>query len=184
MLHEAGEFILRNLKVFPNELPESAFDTLRKSKQIHFISAPTENAQARYIPEWIRGIKNYKLQTTNHKEEGWETSEKENAVVLCNEALLLPVLHSIPSESEECQYHHGISFGTNARIQLYQRSTGNADYRLSYRYGTIYLRKCTFCVETFLYTSTLTICGRLGGAVNERQPFLSSPFRTKERRLS
>ena len=97
-VHEAGEFILRNLKVFPNELPESAFDTLRKPKQIHFISAPTENAQARYIPEWIRGIKNYKLQTTNHKEEGWETSEKENAVVLCNEALLLPVLHSIPSE--------------------------------------------------------------------------------------
>lgn len=30
--HEAGEFILRNLKIFPNELPEAVFDTLGKPK--------------------------------------------------------------------------------------------------------------------------------------------------------
>ena len=30
--HEAGEFILRNLKIFPNELPETAFDVLRHPK--------------------------------------------------------------------------------------------------------------------------------------------------------
>lgn len=86
--HEAGEFILRNLKHFPNQLPESVFDVLRKPKHVRFISAPTENAQARYLPEWVRDLKlgDKKLK------------EKENAIVLCNEALLLPVLHSIPSE--------------------------------------------------------------------------------------
>lgn len=138
-VHEAGEFILRNLKVFPNELPESAFDTLRKPKQIHFISAPTENAQARYIPEWIRGIKNYKLQTTNHKEEGWETSEKENAVVLCNEALLLPVLHSIPSEVKNVNITMGFPLAQtpvysyiNALLEMqttgYRTDTGRYTY--------------------------------------------------------
>ena len=85
--HEAGEFILRNLAVFPNELPESAFDVLRSPKNIRFISAPTENAQARYLPEWVRSV----MRTATVR-------EKENAVVLCNEALLLPVLHSIPAE--------------------------------------------------------------------------------------
>ena len=45
--HEAGEFILRNLKLFPNELPEEVFDCLRKPKKVRFISSPTENAQAR-----------------------------------------------------------------------------------------------------------------------------------------
>lgn len=47
--HEAGEFILRNLKNFPNELPESCFDSLEKPKKIRYISAPTENAQARSL---------------------------------------------------------------------------------------------------------------------------------------
>ncbi len=131
--HEAGEFILRNLKLFPNELsaeiaenvyedapqdsacdvtlteknafagdlfdaleneqPASCsdcshsrkiFDNLRHPKKIRFISAPTENAQARFLPQWVR--------------DHLTGKEKENAVVLCNEALLLPVLHSIPEE--------------------------------------------------------------------------------------
>ncbi len=82
--HEAGEFILRNLRDFPNELPKEYFDKLQYAKKVRFISAPTENAQARYLPEWIEDIKDK------------TDKEKECAVVLCNETLLLPVLHSIP----------------------------------------------------------------------------------------
>ena len=58
--HEAGEFILRNLKIFPNQLPESVFDVLCKPKNVRFISAPTENAQARFINEELR-MKNEEL---------------------------------------------------------------------------------------------------------------------------
>ena len=82
--HEGGEFLKRNLTEFPNELPQEWFDCLRKDKKVRYISAPTENAQARYLPQWIR--------------DTLTGDEKENAVVLCNEALLLPVLHSIPSD--------------------------------------------------------------------------------------
>lgn len=84
--HEAGEFLKRNLRDFPNELPESYFDSFKAPKKIRYISASTENAQARFLPEWIRSTFSD------------ECEEKENAVVLCNEALLLPVLHSIPQE--------------------------------------------------------------------------------------
>lgn len=80
--HEAGEFVLRNLKQFPNELPEKCFDCLSAPKQVRFLSAPTENAQARFLPQWIKTEMN--------------GEERENAVVLCNEALLLPVLHALP----------------------------------------------------------------------------------------
>lgn len=82
--HEAGEFIKRNLKAFPSPLPPEAFDHLSHPKEIHYIASSTENAQARYLPTWIR--KNLTEQ------------EKETAVVLCNEALLQPVLHSLPQE--------------------------------------------------------------------------------------
>lgn len=81
--HEAGLFINRNLNMFPSELPEEYFNNLGGPKKLTFISSPTENAQARYLPEWTR--------------ETLSGKEKENAVVLCNESLLLPVLHSIPA---------------------------------------------------------------------------------------
>lgn len=130
--HEAGEFILRNLKIFPNELPEAVFDTLRKPKNVRFISAPTENAQARYLPEWIRSVTKRDLQETPVK-------EKENAVVLCNEALLLPVLHSIPPEVKNVNITMGFPLAqtpvysfVSALIELqttgYRRDTGRYQY--------------------------------------------------------
>lgn len=130
--HEAGEFILRNLKIFPNELPEAVFDTLRKPKNVRFISAPTENAQARYLPEWIRSVTKRDLPETPVK-------EKENAVVLCNEALLLPVLHSIPPEVKNVNITMGFPLAqtpvysfVSALIELqttgYRRDTGRYQY--------------------------------------------------------
>lgn len=95
-VHEAGEFILRNMALFPNELPPELFDELRKEKQISYIASPTENGQARYLPQWIREV-------TNNN----DNKLKENAVVLCNEALLLPILHSIPEEVK----HANITMG-------------------------------------------------------------------------
>ena len=81
--HEAGEFILRNLRDFGNELPSSYFDVLRQPKNVTYLASATESAQARYIPQWLDTLP-----------AGGE--EKENAVVLCNETLLLTTLHSIP----------------------------------------------------------------------------------------
>ena len=91
-IHEAGEFILRNLKQFPNQLNESHFDTMRQGKSITFIESPTENAQARYLTQWLRSM--------YHRRPEKPFRENENAVVLCNETLLLPVLHAIPDEVE------------------------------------------------------------------------------------
>ena len=82
--HEAGEFIRRNLRDFPSPLSGELFKNLSKPKEVHYIASSTENAQARYQPQWIRN--------------NLTTPEKETAVVLCNEALLQPVLHSLPAE--------------------------------------------------------------------------------------
>lgn len=82
--HEAGEFIRRNLRDFPSPLSAELFNTLSQPKEVHYIASSTENAQARYLPEWIRN--------------NLTKQEKETAIVLCNEALLQPVLHSLPPE--------------------------------------------------------------------------------------
>lgn len=81
--YEAGEFIGQNLTLFGNELDGDYFNHLATPKKIRFIAASSENAQARYLSKWTKQLSG-------------SCAEKENAVVLCNEALLLPVLHSIP----------------------------------------------------------------------------------------
>ena len=157
--HEAGEFILRNLKLFPNELPEAVFDTLRKPKNVRFISAPTENAQARYLPEWIRSVTKRDLPETPVK-------EKENAVVLCNEALLLPVLHSIPPEVKNVNITMGFPL---------------AQTPVSQRYRTLSIRSCTVCTEASLYTSALHFCRKFRETINKGQSILPFTFRAKAR---
>ena len=91
--HEAGEFIRRNLKEFPSALSGVTFNKMIQPKKVRFVASSTENAQARFLPEWIRGNVTGK--------------ESESAVVLCNEALLLPVLHSIPDSVQ----HVNITMG-------------------------------------------------------------------------
>ena len=118
------------MKLFPNELPEEVFDCLRHPKKVRFISSPTENAQARYLPEWVRGLA---------REHSTPDSEKENAVVLCNESLLLPVLHSIPAEVKNVNITMGFPLAQtpvysfiNAAVELqttgYRMETGRYSY--------------------------------------------------------
>ena len=122
--HEAGEFIKRNLIDFPNELPESYFDIFRKPKKIRYISASTENAQARFL----------------FSQTAQMGSEKENAIVLCNEALLLPVLHSIPQDVQNVNITMGFPLAQtpvysfiNAAMELqtngYRPDTGRPPVR-------------------------------------------------------
>lgn len=86
--HEAGEFIRRNLADFPQALHEDAFDCLSRPKKVRCLSAQTENAQARHMAEWTANLPA-------------GCPERENAIVLCNEALLMPVCHSLSPTVKE-----------------------------------------------------------------------------------
>lgn len=81
--HEAGVFMRQNLEEFPSELPRKCFDNFSSPKEITFIGSATDNAEARYLTKWI--------------EENLTKEEKETAVVLCNENLLQPTLHTLPA---------------------------------------------------------------------------------------
>lgn len=82
--HEAGHFLRRNLQRYGNELPAECFRNMEQPKHLEFIIATSENAQSRYIPQWLHS----------------QLTERENrtAVILCNEQLLQPVLHSLPTD--------------------------------------------------------------------------------------
>lgn len=87
--NEAGHYIRQYLGYYPNELAsypqEDLYDNMRKKKDITYITAPTENIQARYVHTWLLENDRYKC-------------GKNTAIVLADESLLQTVIHSLPSE--------------------------------------------------------------------------------------
>ena len=83
--HEARTFVLDNIRDYGNELNDKElYDNLRHLPEITYISAPTDNAQARYLNTWVR--------------ENLTEHEEDTAIVLCNEDIVQPVLHALPSD--------------------------------------------------------------------------------------
>lgn len=87
--NEAGHYIKQYLKYYPNELDaysqEDLYDNFSKPKSISYVSAPTENIQARYVHDWL-------LQNDRYKDG------RKVAIVLADESLLPTVIHSLPEE--------------------------------------------------------------------------------------
>ena len=89
--NEAGHFIGQYLESFPNELDTGNPDIYRQfvaPKDISFVSASTENIQARYVTQWLR-------------RQDRIADGRRTAVVLCNEALLQAVIHALPDEVDK-----------------------------------------------------------------------------------
>ena len=87
MSKEAGYFIAQYLGQFPNELPTddaAVYNAFQQPKHITIATAPTEDIQARYAGQWLS-------QDPIRISDGRRT-----AIVLCNEALLPTVVHSLP----------------------------------------------------------------------------------------
>ena len=86
-----------NLTDFPNELDNTDPDiyaNMRRPKRIRFISSPTENAQARFAANWL---------LENHRYR----AGRKTAVVMCDESILLPLMHSLPPEADKVNITSG-----------------------------------------------------------------------------
>ena len=86
-----------NISDFPNELDNTDPDiyaNMRRPKRIRFISSPTENAQARFASNWLLENDRYK-------------AGRKTAVVMCDESILLPIMHSLPPEADKVNITSG-----------------------------------------------------------------------------
>ena len=82
---------------FPNEFDNTDRDiyaNMGRPKRIRFISSPTENAQARFASNWLLENERYK-------------AGRKTAVVMCDESILLPIMHSLPPEADKVNITSG-----------------------------------------------------------------------------
>lgn len=97
----AGKYIAMYLEDFPNELDVCSADiyqNMRRPKDVSFVMASTENIQARYASQWLR-------------EEGRCLAGRKTAVVMCDEAILAPMIQSLPPEADKVNITSGFPLG-------------------------------------------------------------------------
>lgn len=131
---DAGHYISMYLEHFPNELDtrsKEIYANMRQPKHISYISAATENIQARYVSQWLRNDNRYK-------------DGRYTAVVMCDENILLPVMHSLPNEADKVNITSGFPLGMTPVASLISLlfdlyTTGAMQH--SRRYRTQYVDK-------------------------------------------
>ena len=171
--HEAGEFILRNLKIFPNELPETAFDVLRHPKM--YVSSPP-------LPKMLgTAICGMGTPVMKMIHQVHQPRKKRMLWYFVMNLFLLPVLHSIPSEAKNVNITMGFPLAQtpvysfiSALIELqtngYRRDTGRYSY------------EAVQAVMKHPYTRQLSPSAeKTRETADERQSLLPSAFRIKAR---
>ena len=89
--NDAGFYIKQQMADFPCELDttdKAIYGNFEQPKQISYISATTENAQGRYVSQWLRNAQRY-------------ADGRRTAIVMCDETLLPTVIHCLPDEIDK-----------------------------------------------------------------------------------
>lgn len=137
-INEAGKYIAKYIDKFPNELSpsrisqhlshENIYNNMAFPKDITYISAPTENIQARYVSEWLKQGDRIK-------------AGSRTAIVLGNENLLENVIHCLPEEVENVNITTGYPLASSPvstlvnlllNLQLRGKVERSDKYRLKY----------------------------------------------------
>lgn len=103
--HEAGLYIRENLKHFPNALGTEHFNNFRHhARRVEHVAVSSKVGQAKLLPALL--------------DEFSPAARVETAVVLCDESLLLPVIHSIPPSVEKINITMGYPARNTATVAL------------------------------------------------------------------
>ena len=86
---EAGRFLRENIRLFPPMMEITHDNFLKIKKDVHAISTVTNIVQCKYVNTLLRKI-SPSLQF-----------DKRTAIVLTDESLLMPLLHSLPEELQD-----------------------------------------------------------------------------------
>lgn len=106
-IHEAGYFIRKNLKNFPQVLKLDHDNLKTVSKRIVFLPVSSNVGQAKVLPSILKELPDVPGNHSDH-----------TAIVLADESLLLPVLYSLPRKAGDINITMGYPASETAAFTL------------------------------------------------------------------
>ena len=89
---EAGYFMRKNISKFRGVFDKELFNNLRTDKEVTVIETVNDSSSIRYISTWL--------------DKNLTENEIDTAIVLCDETMLEPTLHTIPQEANGHPIRH------------------------------------------------------------------------------
>ncbi|MCC8019955.1 MAG: PD-(D/E)XK nuclease family protein [Rikenellaceae bacterium] len=108
---EAGLFIRENRRLFPQRHPLGPTDNFARPKRITVVASPSDSMQCKYAGEGLRQF----------AAESGRVPDKETAIVLTDENLLMPVLSSVPDSIGDINITMGYPLKLTPAYTLYER---------------------------------------------------------------
>jgi hypothetical protein len=132
-IHEAGFFLRKNLKNFPQAKPVNHENLTSKKKRVVCIPVPSNTGQASVLPLVLNNTGDHDIRNSDG-----------TVVVLADESLLIPVLYSIPGHINEVNVTMGYPlWGSavfhliNSLYELIRNSKKGPDYSSSWHYKDV-----------------------------------------------
>lgn len=88
-----GEAMKRNLSDFGQDLEADCFDNFSNHEPLDFVAVQSNTAQTRFASQWLK--------------KNLTDEERRTAVVLCDENLLQPMIHSLPDNVKDVNVTKG-----------------------------------------------------------------------------
>ncbi len=104
--HEAGFFIKNNLKEFPSALEDNFFQNLKSPGLVDLIAVPSQTGQVKITGQLLD-----RIQITDNNYDN-------TAILLPDETLLMPMLHSIPEKITDVNITMGFPVKNSPIIEL------------------------------------------------------------------
>ncbi len=145
-LHESGLFLRDNIREY--KVPESfsnqnIFKPFSEKKQIEIISVPSDIGQAKVITKALRDSK------TNHVE-----SPDKTAIVLADEDLLVPVLHSVPDSIDKVNITMGYPVSNTPVYSLLEHMIDLQKNARDTKSGTTFYHKNVLAILSHQYLNS------------------------------
>ncbi len=144
--HEAGLFLRENINQYPQPISisnQDIFNSLSQKKNIEIISVPSDVAQAKVISQKL-------------KEFGGNIVESPNktAIVLADEELLVPVLHSVPDTIDKVNITMGYPVNNTPIYSLLEHVIELQKNAKETKKGITFYHKNVVAILSHQYVST------------------------------
>lgn len=153
---EAGLFLRENIRRFEQLHPLDTTDSFTQDKEIVVVAAPSDTLQCRYVNDFLQELA-----------ANGTTPDKETAVVLTDENLLMPVLFSMPESIENINVTMGyplrqtLAYSFMERLIELQNHRRNSSSRTSFYHADV----TGLLSHPFVKESCAEVAGRLSHEV-------------------
>lgn len=170
---EAGTFIRENLKLFPPSAPlAGGTDNFLKPKTINCISAPSSVMQCKYVHGFLEEI----------RERSGRPADRETAIILADENLLRPLLHSLPESIERINITMGHPLRGEVAYSLIERLIELQNRRKTRNGSTVFYHSdvCGLLSHPLVAEQNTETCAELSKTIKQSQSIYVSAKRLAE----